>query len=574
MSCTTTATTSPPSSMQAGSAPLRFLALLASWSLLVNSAVLAHDELFSDSRAATHLQQHSRHKRIDFRTVEFPNNTYIDRTSFPPDFIFGTLTMAIKHEGFGSVDQSQKTDSIWDAYAASPSSTVLDGTQPKNAGDQYDRYKEDMELVEEMGMDAFRFSIAWTRIFPNGTGVHITPNSEAIAHYNALIDLLLEKGIEPHVTLWAEDHPHALEDEYGGLLSSRFIDDFVVFANVCFAEFGDRVKYWVTQDEPNDYVALAYASTQSPPGRCSCPGYYMHGNCTVGNSTTEPYLVAHNMLLAHAAVARLYKQKYQEEQGGMIGIALWFKWYEPMDSTNSSDVAAAQRAQDWYFGWFMDPLAFGEYPESMRTILGPRLPSFTPEEADMVRGSFDFVGLNAVTAMYAQDTSYQYQDTALGYYEDARVNLTGYDNDGVSIGEGTLERSVPWCLTRIVAYMRERYGNPPMYVTETGWGIASTPFFEDNLNDTERVQYFHSYYASLSEAIRDGGDVRGVFAWSLIDGFELFLGLCTRFGLVYVDENMERYPRLSAYWHQMVLSNNYTRLLTTQSSHTPSLAFM
>lgn len=479
----------------------------------------------------------------------FPNNTYIDRSFFPPNFIFGALTLAVKHEGAASA--AGKVDSIWDTYALQDG-VVLDGTLPGNAGGQYYHYVEDIEAMVKMGMDAFRFSIAWTRIFPNGTE---SPNTDAIAHYNDLINMLVENGIEPHVTLWAEDHPQALEDAYGGLLSPLFIDDFITFANVCFAEFGDRVKYWITFDEPNDYVSLAYASSQSPPGRCT-PGVYLHGNCTQGNSSTEPYLVAHYFLLAHSAVSKLYKAEYQVDQGGYIGIALWFKWYEPLNVTDSIDLAAAKRAQDFYFGWFMDPLIFGQYPDTMRTMLGPRLPSFTDEEAVNLRQSLDFVGINAVTATYVTNGT-SLQDTYDGYFEDMRIATTAY-RDGVVIGEGENERSVPWCLDKIVAYMRERYQNPPMYITETGWGMTTAATFDEALNDTERVEYFYSYYATLSEAIRDGGNVLGVFAWSLVDGFEFFLGLKVRFGLFYVDDEMVRHPRLSAFWHKMVLQNNGT----------------
>eukprot|EP00250_Pteridium_aquilinum_P018602 c24133_g1_i1 orf=421-2121(-) len=483
----------------------------------------------------------------------FPNNTYIDRSFFPSNFIFGALTLAVKHEG----SPARKAESIWDAYALLDG-IVVDGTLPGNAGDEFTQYEGDIEAMSSMGMDAFRFSIAWTRIFPDQTGL---PNAEAIDHYNAMIDLLIAKGIEPHVTLWAEDHPQALEDAYGGLLSPAFIDDFVKYANVCFVEFGDRVKYWVTFDEPNDYVGLAYASSQSPPGRCT-PGVYLHGNCSLGDSSTEPYLVAHNILLAHAAAAKLYKATYKNDQGGYIGIALWFKWYEPLNVTDSIDLAAAVRAQAFYFGWFMDPLVNGEYPQTMRDMLGPRLPSFTEEEASDLRQSLDFVGINAVTATYVTNGT-SLQDTYDGYFEDMRVAYTAY-RDGVVIGEGDNERSVPWCLDKIVAYMREVYGNPPMYITETGWGITTAATFEEALNDTERVEYFYSYYSTLSQAIRDGGDVRGVFAWSLIDGFEFFLGLKVRFGLLYVDEDMVRYPRLSAFWHQQLLLNNATSTAASQ----------
>ncbi|KAI5055836.1 hypothetical protein GOP47_0029357 [Adiantum capillus-veneris] len=478
----------------------------------------------------------------------FPNHTYLDRSFFPDGFIFGTLTLAIKHEGASA----GKVDSIWDSYARQEG-TVLDGTLPGNVGDQYARYEEDIEAMASMGMDAFRFSLAWTRILPERSG---TPSTEAISHYNDLINKLIDRGISPHVTLWAEDHPQALEDAYGGLLSPYFIDDFTAYANVCFAAFGDRVKYWITFDEPNDYVALAYASTQSPPGRCT-PGNGIYGNCTIGNSSTEPYLVAHNILVAHSVVAKLYKATYKDAQGGSIGMALWFKWYEPLNASDASDLEASKRAHDFYFGWFMDPLVTGEYPQTMRSMVGPRLPIFTEEEARDLRNSLDFVGINAVTAMYVTNRTVEEETFNDGYYSDMRVISTPY-RAGEIIGEGDAEHSVPWCFERIVNYLREYYGNPQMYITETGWGIDNTASFQEALNDTERVEYFFSYYATLSDVIRSGGNVKGVFAWSLIDGFEFFLGLKTRFGLLYVDEDMARYPRLSAYWFQQLLTSNPT----------------
>ncbi|KAH7373928.1 hypothetical protein KP509_17G079800 [Ceratopteris richardii] len=415
-----------------------------------------------------------------------------------------------------------------------------------------------------MGVDAFRFSLAWTRILSDRSG---TPNAEVVSHYNALIDKLIANGIEPHVTLWAEDHPQALEDAYGGLLSPVFIDDYVTYANVCFTEFGDRVKYWITFDEPNDYAGLAYASTQSPPGRCT-PGLTRHGNCSQGNSSTEPYIAAHNILLAHAAAAKLYKTQFQATQEGYIGIALWFKWYEPLNVTNSSDIAAAKRAQDFFFGWFMDPLAFGDYPETMQIMLGPRLPTFTEEQARDLRHSFDFVGLNAITATYVTDSDLV-QEAYEGYFEDMRVTVTPY-RDGEVIGKGDNEFAVPWCMKKILDYMRDVYHNPPVYITELGWGISSTSDVTENLNDTERVEFFESYFTTVSQTISDGtSDVRGLFTWSLIDGFEFFLGSKVRFGLFYVDDEWRRYPRASAVWLQRFLTSSNTssdNLFPTHSS--------
>ncbi|MCO5563690.1 hypothetical protein L7F22_017337 [Adiantum nelumboides] len=523
--------------------------LLAIFCLQDSVAAAALDSNFPARPASSSLLLQANHdhgglSHPQLVSSSFPNNTYLDRSSFPAGFVFGTLTLAVKHEGASA----GKVDSIWDSYARKDGA-IQDGTLPGNAGDQYTRYVEDIEAMVSMGMDAFRFSLAWTRIFPDRLG---SPSTEAIAHYNDLINKLVSHGIEPHVTLWAEDHPQALEDAYGGLLSPYFIDDFVAYANVCFAAFGDRVKYWISFDEPNDYVGLAYASTQSPPGRCT-PGIVSYGTCTVGNSSTEPYLVAHNILLAHSAAAKLYKSTYKAAQGGYIGMALWFKWYEPLDSSNLTDLAAAKRAQDFSFGWFMDPLVTGNYPDTMQSTVGSRLPSFTEEEARDLRNSVDFLGINAVTAAYV--TSGEVPN--MGYFSDIMISTTAYRGDEV-IGEGDSEYSVPWCFERIVNYIKNEYGDLPTYITETGWGIGFTESVELNLNDTERVEYFYSYYKTLSEVIRGGGNVRGVFAWSLIDGFEFFLGLKTRFGLIYVDEDMERYPRLSALWFQQLLTSNST----------------
>lgn len=249
---------------------------------------------------------HCYSQQLQYPLRSSDNASVISRDSFPSDFVFGALTMAVKHEGASSADG--KVASIWDTYAE-VDGIVSDGSTPGEGGDEYNRYEEDVNLLAEMGMHAFRFSIAWTRILPNGTSGEV--NQLAVAYYNDLINQLLVAGIEPHITLWCQDHPQALEEEYLGLLSTRFIDDFVIYANVCFNAFGDRVKYWTTFDEPNDYAALAYASAQSPPGRCTPGTLAVWSDCQEGNSSTEPYIVAHHFLLAHAAAVKLYREKYQ-----------------------------------------------------------------------------------------------------------------------------------------------------------------------------------------------------------------------------------------------------------------------
>ncbi|KAL5983324.1 Beta-glucosidase 24 [Asimina triloba] len=196
-------------------------------------------------------------------------------------------------------------------------------------------------------MDAFRFSISWPRILPYGNlrgGV----NKEGIRFYNNLIDELLSNGLKPFVTLFHWDAPQSIEDAYAGFLSSKIVDDFRDYAEVCFKEFGDRVKHWMTLNEPLTYSVGGYAIGFLAPGRCSPGGAIL--NCSAGNSGTEPYIVGHNMLLAHAAAVKLYKEKYQASQKGVVGIALVSNWMVPF-SGSKENRDAAQRAIDFMLGW-------------------------------------------------------------------------------------------------------------------------------------------------------------------------------------------------------------------------------
>lgn len=483
--------------------------------------------------------------------VLFPNGTGVTRSSFPPDFLFGAITSSMKHEG--AQYQDGKSNNIWDVYATREGSSQ-DGAVPGQCGDNYNRYEHDHKLLTDLGMNAYRFSIAWSRLFPNGTS---DVNEVAIAHYNKVIDSVLEQGLVPMVSLWTQDHPHILDATYGGPLSNQFIDDFALYAETCFREFGDRIKLWITFDEANDWSGLGYSTDQNPPGRCTPNIVGMlgmnYGNCPEGDSGTEPYIVAHHLLLAHAEAVNIYRNKYQAAQNGSIGLALWFRWLEPL--TNSSgDIAGAQRGTDFLVGWFLDPIFFGDYPASMREIVGSRLPVFTDEELAKVKGSLDFIGLNIQAAYYAFERNFYEVEVEKCYYLDWMVNVTGY-RDGVPMGPGDLEFAVPWCMRKAVDYVKLRYNNFPVYVTQTGWALTYNSS-DDTLEDDSRVEFFETYYDELSIAIRNGANVKGVFAWSLMDGFEFNLGLGLRAGIYYVDNNLDRYPRKSALWFKEMLSQN------------------
>ncbi|KAI8526270.1 hypothetical protein RHMOL_Rhmol13G0295800 [Rhododendron molle] len=251
-------------------------------------------------------------------------------------------------------------------------------------------------------------------------------NEEGITYYNNLINELLANDIEPYVTLFHWDVPQALKDEYGGFLIE---DDFRDYAELCFKRFGDRVKYWITMNEPWSFSGGGYVTGAMAPGRCSA---WLKLNCPVRNSRTEPYIVTHNQLLAHAVAVNKYRDKYQiiynysqsteKSQKGEIGITLVSKWLEPL--TNSSlDKEARQRSFDFKLGWFMFPLTIGDYPAVMRSLVGNRLPKFSPKQADMVKGSIDFLGINYYTAQYAANAPYD-SSLNLSYDTDSLVTLS------------------------------------------------------------------------------------------------------------------------------------------------------
>ncbi|OIT35496.1 cyanogenic beta-glucosidase [Nicotiana attenuata] len=266
-----------------------------------------------------------------------------NRSCFPPDFIFGTASSAYQYEG--AANEGGRGPSIWDTYTHQHPERIRDLSNGDVAVDFYHRYKEDIKLMKYEGFDAFRFSISWSRVLPYGK-LSMGVNKEGIAFYNDLINELLANGIEPVVTLFHWDTPQALEDEYLGFLNYKIVEDFRDYAEVCFKEFGDRVKLWSTINEPWSFAFAGYDLGLFAPGRCSV----LTNTCVSGNSATEPYVVAHNLLLAHAAATKLYIHQYKKSQKGEIGIVLVSNWFEPY-SKSEEDAEAAQRALDFMFGW-------------------------------------------------------------------------------------------------------------------------------------------------------------------------------------------------------------------------------
>ncbi|KAK8955507.1 Beta-glucosidase 22 [Platanthera guangdongensis] len=444
------------------------------------------------------------------------------RADFPSDFVFGAGTSAYQYEG--GTKEDGRAPSIWDTFASE--GKIIDGSTADVASDGYHKYKGDVKLMSETGLEGYRFSLSWSRILPNGSGA---VNPKGIQYYNNVIDELVKHGVEPHVTLSHYDFPQIFVDEYGGWLSSRMIDDFRYFADVSFKAFGDRVTHWTTMNEPNVVALYAYDYGIVPPQRCS-KGFNPHGLlCKEGNSSTEPYIVVHNMILAHSAAVEVYRSKYQAIQKGSIGINLWTLWTDPL--TNSiEDEMAAQRTLDFMIGWFMDPLVFGDYPKSMKQIAGPRLPSFTKAETRKVKGAFDFIGVNYYFSLFVGNNAEKFGNGQRDMSGDMLAKFTAYKEKPPidAILPPNPLPSDPRGLPKLLKYFSDTYENPVLYIQENGYGIGG----EDHLNDTKRVSYISGFIGSTLKALRDGSDVRGYFVWSFVDLFELSSGLHLELGSI------------------------------------------
>ncbi|BAT91797.1 hypothetical protein VIGAN_07042600 [Vigna angularis var. angularis] len=477
--------------------------------------------------------------------------SFLNRSTFPPGFLFGTASAAYQYEG--AAKEGGKGPSVWDTFTHKHPELIQGRSNGDVADDQYHLYKEDVGIMKYMNLDAYRFSISWPRILPKGKlsgGI----NQEGVKYYNNLINELLANGIEPFVTLFHWDLPQTLEDEYGGFLSPRIINDFQDYAEVCFKEFGDRVKYWITLNEPWTYTTFGYATGVMPPNRCS---KWLDPKCVHGDSGKEPYLVSHHLLLAHAATVQVYRIKYQVYQNGVIGITLVSNWFEPL-SDNKLDKSASERALDFMLGWFVEPLTSGKYPKSMRSLVGNRLPEFSQQQMKLVNGSFDFIGLNYYTSNYATHAP-QLGTVKPNYNTDANTNLTT-ERNGIPIGPTAASSWLyvyPRGIRELLLYIKQKYNNPLIYITENGVDEFNDPTLslEESLLDTLRIDYHYRHLFYLHSAIRDGVNIKGYFAWSLLDNFEWNNGYTVRFGINFVDykNGLKRYQKLSAKWFRNFL---------------------
>jgi myrosinase len=449
--------------------------------------------------------------------------------NFEKGFIFGVASSAYQVEGGRG-----RGLNVWDSFTHRfPEKGGADLGNGDTTCDSYTLWQKDIDVMDELNSTGYRFSIAWSRLLPKGKrsrGV----NPGAIKYYNGLIDGLVAKNMTPFVTLFHWDLPQTLQDEYNGFLNKTIVDDFKDYADLCFELFGDRVKNWITINQLYTVPTRGYALGTDAPGRCSpkidvrCPG---------GNSSTEPYIVAHNQLLAHAAAVDVYRTKYKDDQKGMIGPVMITRWFLPFDHSQESK-DATERAKIFFHGWFMGPLTEGKYPDIMREYVGDRLPEFSETEAALVKGSYDFLGLNYYVTQYAQNNQTIVPSDVHTALMDSRTTLTSKNATGHAPGPPFNAASYyyPKGIYYVMDYFKTTYGDPLIYVTENGFSTPGDEDFEKATADYKRIDYLCSHLCFLSKVIKEKNvNVKGYFAWSLGDNYEFCNGFTVRFGLSYVD---------------------------------------
>ncbi|KAF9595383.1 hypothetical protein IFM89_000301 [Coptis chinensis] len=318
-----------------------------------------------------------------------------------------------------------------------------------------------------------------------------------------------------------------------------FRDDFKDFAEICYKNFGDKVKHWTTINEPQLFGKYGYRVSLSP----------------AGDNATDPYDAAHHIILAHATAAKLYKEKYQAKQGGEIGISIVGQWFKP-HSERPQDIEAAERANAFMVGWFMDPIVYGDYPFVMRALVRDHLPHFTDEQKELVRGSYDFIGVNYYTSRYAKDipmepghnypTSDSYQHVE--EKKDRHNRPIGYPPPG-----GNPDILIyPQGLKEVLIHIKERYSDPKIFITENGVpeGRDDKIPLEEALKDDHRIEVILGHLDAVREAMKSGVNVNGYFVWALMDCMEMGSMYNIRFGLYFTDynDNNKRYPKKSAKW--------------------------
>ena len=454
--------------------------------------------------------------------------------TFPDDFVWGTATSAYQVEGAWQEDG--KGPSVWDTYT---NAFGLAGGDTGNVAiDQYHRYRDDVALMKEMGIQSYRFSIAWSRILPQGTG---EVNQAGIDYYSRLVDELLAAGIRPAVTLFHWDLPQALA-ERGGWRNRESVEWFAEYARIMFEALGDRVDTWITLNEPyvdtiiiGGYARALFDPDLEPPANPFEPPAELQAGQAI---------VSHHWMLAHARAVQVYRDM---GLGGEIGIALSISPAYPATESDE-DVAAAHLADGLHNRWFLDPVLRGEYPEDILALYSAHADVGIREgDMDLIAANRpDFLGVN----YYSPTRVRSWPDSPRFGIE----QLPNPDEQPAFSGE-----VYPEGLYDVLVRINRDYGQPRIYITENGasFGAEDDRPIDGRVHDELRQDFIRQHLIAVHRAIEDGANVQRYYLWSCFDNFEWIFGYSRRFGLVYVDfDTQERLWKDSAYAYQSTINHN------------------
>jgi beta-glucosidase len=435
---------------------------------------------------------------------------------FPAEFVWGAATSAYQIEG--AVAEGGRGESIWDRFAARPGA-ILNGDDGTVACDSYHRYRDDVRLMRELGLNGYRFSIAWPRVLPEGRG---RPNAAGLDFYDRLVDELLAAGIEPFVTLYHWDLPQVLEDR-GGWPVRDTAEAFAEYVEVVVGHLGDRVRHWITQCEPWVISWLGYGWGEHAPGR---------------RSDAAALAAAHHVLLSHG---RAVEVVHRDAPGAEVGITIDLVSYHPL-TESSEDAAAVVRADGFRNRWILDPVLRGTYPEDMLELYERILPAVEDGDMQAIAAPLEFLGVN----YYTRNVVRADQSEA----EPVTVPTVGAEHTEMGW------EVYPDGLYEVLVRLRDEYELPPLYVTENG-AAYSDQRSNGTVEDPRRISYVGRHLDAIARAIEAGVSVRGYFLWSLLDNFEWALGYSRRFGIVYVDfETLERVPKASYRWYRDLIAGH------------------
>lgn len=443
--------------------------------------------------------------------------TTVRRSDFPPAFRWGCSTSSYQIEG--AVDADGRGESIWDRFCATPG-RIRDGSSGAVACDHYHRWREDLDIARGLGVNAYRFSIAWPRIFPAGRGAQ--PNAKGLDFYSRLVDGMLERGLEPWATLYHWDLPQALQDAGGWAVRST-VEAFVDYADAVTRRLGDRVKHWITHNEPWCTAFLGHHEGVHAPG--------------IRNFGTAMQ-VCHHLLLSHGLVLPVVRAN---AVGARAGITLSLHPIEP--ATNApADVAAAHRHDGLRNRWFLDPLHGRGYPADVLALLGADAPSVLQGDLDVIARRADFLGVN-----------YYFPEVVAAAAGQGAMSARVVEREGVERTAFGWEVS-PQGMVSLLKRVHREWGAAPIVLTENGSTYDDVVEADGSVRDEQRRSYLERHIAAAREARARGVPLEGYFAWSLLDNFEWAEGHLRRFGLTYVDyTTQKRSLKASGRWYACFL---------------------